>query len=105
MVVSVACTAQGHGTGGLRGTVYCAGAQALPYAQLVVENQATHAKRTVATDSKGEYSVALLPPGIYSITANASGYMAVTTDDAVVTVSETSAVDFHLPMADHGQIE
>ena len=96
MLSAIPAFAQVPGTGGLRGTVFGLGSHSLPNAELVIENQSTHARRITATDNLGEYSVALLVPGVYSITANAAGYASLKAEDAVVVVSETNTVDFHL---------
>lgn len=96
---AIAVSAQGPGTGAVRGTVFDPHMRALPNAQIVIENQATHSKRAATTNRSGEYSVAFLSPGTYSISADASGFTGSSTSSAVIVVSETSTIDFHLGMA------
>lgn len=61
-------------TGGISGTAYDESGGVLPQVEVVVENQNTTAARTTHTDSAGRYSVALLPPGTYKVSAKLTGF-------------------------------
>jgi hypothetical protein len=61
-------------TGEISGTVYDESGGVFPQVEVVVENQNTTAARTTHTDSAGRYSVALLPPGTYKVSAKLTGF-------------------------------
>ncbi|WP_058186853.1 TonB-dependent receptor [Terracidiphilus gabretensis] len=91
--------AQAPGTGAIRGMVFDPAGRALPSAAIVIDNDATHIRRSVVTNGSGEYSVALLPPGNYSAVVRAIGFADAKAAGITIVVSETSTVDFHLTLA------
>src|SRR5215472_10995280 len=61
-------------TATLSGTVVDQAGAVIPDVKIVVLNTATAAKRDVSTNPQGDFSVALLPPGKYSLRAVRSGF-------------------------------
>jgi hypothetical protein len=91
--------AQAPGTGAIRGSVIDPNGHPVSNASVTAENLDTHTRRTAVTDPSGEYSIALLLPGDYKITANADGFADGNAARVVTFVSETSTVNFHLVLA------
>jgi len=99
VILQVALFAQAPGTGAIRGTVFDPVGRPVPNADILIENQATRAQRSVLTDRSGEFSIALLTPGNYTASANATGFANAKASSVAIIVSETSKVDFHLAIA------
>jgi hypothetical protein len=53
-------------------------------------------KRTATTDSEGEYSIALLPPGVYRVEIEASGFAKAFNDEVRLTVGQSLVFDVQL---------
>jgi hypothetical protein len=68
-------------------------------AEVIAVNEATHAARSVTTTSEGVFRVALLPPGMYEISAKGTGFATHTVRAIQVRVSETTSVDVTLTVA------
>lgn len=90
---------QAPGTGALEGAVFDPAGRPIANAEVQVENEATHALRTVATNSAGRFTVSLLPPGNYRSSVEVSGFSREIARGLPVVVSETAMVEFHLQMA------
>src|SRR5678809_404962 len=60
-------TALGQSTTTVQGTVTDSKGAVLPNATVVVRNKSTATERTTQTDSDGNYQVAALPVGLYTI--------------------------------------
>ena len=61
--------------------------------------------RGTVTDAKGEYRLAALPPGVYSVTAAFEGHQPQTIDGVNVTLSGSAAADFMLMPEFSGEME
>jgi outer membrane receptor protein involved in Fe transport len=81
--LSPVASAQSAVTGGIGGTVTDASGAVVPGAQINVVNSGTAAKYSAVTDGQGHYTVGLLAPGAYKITATSAGLKS---DTLVVTV-------------------
>src|SRR4051812_18257340 len=57
----------------IQGTVSDNSGAVVPNAKVTVRNTGTGLERVVQTDSAGDYLVPSLPPGVYSVTIEASG--------------------------------
>jgi len=99
LILQATLFAQAPGTGAIRGTVFDPVGRPLPNVAIVIENLATLAQRSVLTDRSGEYSVALLSPGNYNASVEATGFAKAKASSVAIVVSETSTVDFHLAIA------
>ena len=99
MLLQALLLAQAPGTGAIRGMVFDPAGRSLPSAAIVIENESTRLQRSVSTNSSGEYSVALLPPGSYTATVQATGFADAKATHVSIVVSETSTINFHLSLA------
>src|SRR5205085_10525405 len=68
----------------------------LPNAKVVVRSRATGAERTVQTDSDGNYQVASLQPGAYTIEVQAQGFQTQVVSDLTLEVARTVVQNFQL---------
>src|SRR5919204_812853 len=83
-------------TGSLLGRVVDSTGAVVPNASVTAVNPGTGFTRKVQTDSSGDYHIALLPPGEYTVTVERSGFKK---QAAKVTlqIGANPAVDFTLP--------
>jgi hypothetical protein len=92
--------AQGTGTSGeIRGTVTDPSGATVPKATVTVEDAEKGIRRTVVTETDGEYRVTGLPPASYSVTVETSGFQKEIRKEVVVNVGQTLILDFHLQLA------
>jgi outer membrane receptor protein involved in Fe transport len=83
-------------TGQITGLVSDSSGSVVPNATIKAVNQATHQARTVGSGSDGFYTVPLVNPGVYQVTASISGFSTMVRDSIQVAVDGTSRVDFTL---------
>jgi len=83
-------------TGSITGTVTDPTGAVVPKARIVVINEGTNATRDAETNPDGDYTVALLPPGRYRVTAESLGFRKSIFSDVTVDVDQTMRVDFTL---------
>ena len=92
--------AQGTGTSGeIRGTVTDPTGGTVPKATVTVEDSEKGIRRTVVTETDGEYRMTGLPPSSYSVAVETSGFQKEIRKDVVVNVGQTVILDFHLQLA------
>ncbi|HEY6122504.1 MAG TPA: carboxypeptidase-like regulatory domain-containing protein, partial [Pyrinomonadaceae bacterium] len=85
--LSVVVMAQSQASSGtITGLVTDANGAVVPNASVKAKNKQTGLERTATASGEGLYNIVLLPPGTYTLTAEASGFAAATVDDVVVTV-------------------
>ena len=82
--------AQTAATGQIVGTVFDPSNAAITGADVTVQSSVTNLSRRVSTDAGGGYTVALLPPGVYSMTVSAKGFKTQAIPSVVVNVTETA---------------
>src|ERR1700677_1489337 len=70
--LSLAAHAQTAVTGALSGVVADPTGGVVAKANVVIPDSATHSKVTAATNAEGHYTVGLMKPGLYKITASAA---------------------------------
>ncbi len=68
----------------------------IPSAKVVIKNEATGAERTITTNESGYYVVTGLPPGFYSITAEATGFKKYEVTHNKLDPNSTLSVDANL---------
>jgi len=85
--------AQSQTSGRLSGTVRDEQGAAIPGAEVAVTNQATGEERKVSTDTDGNYFVPLLSSGSYRVTVTANGFKKFVSEDAKVTITETTTIN------------
>src|SRR5437016_6634473 len=84
LLPSLSVLAQGGTTGRIAGTVEDAKGAVIAGAEITVASRATGEERTVIAKSTGDYGVLLLPPGIYQVRIEASGFKQALIDDVRV---------------------
>src|SRR5262245_21128437 len=85
-------------TGGISGVVSDPSGAPLPGATVSVVNNATGQTRVTNTGAEGFFTVPLLQPGSYRVTASLQGFSTLIRDGIKVTVSETARVNMQLPV-------
>ena len=88
--------AQNVSTANLRGTVKNASGTAVEAATVTVRDDAHSLQRATQTDAAGAYLLPLLPPGTYTVTADASGYSKISVANVVLTVGEDAVIPLTL---------
>jgi carboxypeptidase family protein/TonB-dependent receptor-like protein len=83
-------------TGTITGVVSDETGALMPAAAVEATNQATGQTRSAVSGSDGFYTLPLLPPGLYRVSATLSGFAPLTRDRIRVVVSETARVDIRL---------
>jgi outer membrane receptor protein involved in Fe transport len=76
--------AQTATTGALSGSVMDQTGAVVPGATVVVTDTSTDSKLTVVTNAEGRYTVGLLKPGLYKVTASAAGLQSETLQTSVI---------------------
>src|SRR5213078_338822 len=95
--LSICALGQSQTTGRIVGTVQDERGAVIVGAQVTVTSLATAEVRKVTTDTEGNYSALLLPPGTYSVRVVASGF-ALASFHTQIFVTETTRVDVHLAL-------
>jgi hypothetical protein len=90
-------------TGQITGIVVDNQGAAIVGATVTAKNQETALQRTATSSDTGLYSIVLLPPGIYDVSAEATGFAATTVRSIEVTVGRT--VDVKISMGVSGVTE
>ena len=94
LLVSTPVRAQSTAT--LQGTVTDAKGAVIPNATVTVKNKSTSFERTAQTDSDGNYQVAALPVGNYTIEVKVQGFKTQVADQVTVEVAKTVTQNFQL---------
>ncbi len=93
-------TVFGQGTkGNITGTVTATDGALVPNATVIVTDVGTHFTRTVTTDGSGNYVVADLNPGTYSVKIDAPGFSELQNNAINLTAQQTLRIDGHLAVA------
>src|ERR1700674_949677 len=91
-------------TGAIVGTVRDPSGAAIPKAVVTLSNPATGVKQTTATNDAGEYQLAAVPPGRYSIAASATGFGAQVQNEIEIHVQSRPSVDFALKVGNVAEV-
>jgi hypothetical protein len=92
-------SAQDASTGALRGTVSDPTGGRIPDATIVLVNDATGFRYSIASDAEGRFAFELLPPGDYTARATAQGMSPQVTPQVHVAVGGDTEIDFKLQVA------
>lgn len=95
LFTGVAC-AQSKTTGTLTGTVTDQTDASIPGAKITLTNTATGRVFEAMSDERGQYSLPLLPPGVYDLKIDKPGFGSQSRKDVVLTVGEVAVLDFKL---------
>lgn len=88
--------AQTPGTGAIAGNVIDPSGALVPQARVIATSEATRSARPVVSGANGAFRLSLLPPGTYSISAEAPGFATTQIDRVDVVASETATVEIQL---------
>ena len=83
-------------TGNITGTITDPSGAVVRKAHVTVRNEATNATREAQSNDGGDYTVALLPPGRYSVTVESAGFRRSLSRGVILDVDQTVRVDFAL---------
>ena len=83
-------------TGTITGTVTDPSGAVVPKAKVIVRNEGTNATRDAESNEDGDYTVALLPPGRYRVTAESAGFRRSVFHGVILDVDQTVRLDFPL---------
>jgi hypothetical protein len=92
----VSSTALGQSTAMLQGTVTDSKGAVLPNASVNVRNRSTSFERTTKTDNDGNYQIAALPVGIYTVEVKVQGFKTQVADQVTMEVAKTVVQNFQL---------
>ena len=94
MVALVASPLFGVGTTGtIVGTVTDARGGVIAQAKVIVKNSGTNATREVFTNANGEYTAPLLPPGVYEVSVEQTGFRRALVSGVKLEVDQTARID------------
>ncbi|MBA2302475.1 MAG: TonB-dependent receptor [Acidobacteria bacterium] len=86
-------------SGSIAGTVVDASKAVLPGVTVTVVSPVLMGTKTTVTNERGEYFVRLLPPGIYEVRTQLTGFASMSRSGIEVRVGQTAAVDFQMAVA------
>jgi hypothetical protein len=86
----------GQSTATVQGTITDEKGAVVPNATVTVRNKATSFERTTQTDSDGNYQLAALPVGTYSIEAQGNGFKTQVANQVVLEVAKTVVQNFQM---------
>jgi len=84
----------------LSGTVEDQNGAVIPGATVTAVNTATALARHTTTDSGGNYTIPLLPPGTYIVRVEAQGFAPVRVENAVLNIGDRKALQIRLKAGD-----
>lgn len=96
MLATIALAQSQATTGNIEGRVLDPKSAAVPGAMITAVNQDTGFEKTVTTTDEGTFSLVLLPPGVYTVRANANGFTQSDVKDVSVTVGGKTFLDVSL---------
>ncbi|MCC6344874.1 MAG: carboxypeptidase regulatory-like domain-containing protein [Bryobacterales bacterium] len=83
-------------TGSIAGQILDSTASAVPGAEVVVANEATGASFRAVSDETGFYRAPQLEPGVYTVTARATGFRTAVQREIVIRVNDRLRIDLSL---------
>lgn len=104
LILLLAATALAQTTASIQGTVTDQSGAAIANAKVTVKNTALGIERTTQTTSTGAYEIPALPPGIYSVQVQQSGFETQLAKGLVLQVSQNSVQNFGLKVASTTEI-
>lgn len=100
LLFAIASFAQGVGSSGtIRGTVTDSSGAVLPNVNVTIADPDTGFQRNVATDTTGQFQTTGLPPTIYNVTAQRTGFGTQVRKGVTVNVGQTTTSDFKLTVS------
>jgi hypothetical protein len=99
LLTAVAAHAQ-SATATLSGTIADTNGASIPGVQVTIENTGTTLKRQTSTNDEGSFTLPLLPPGKYVVTARRNGFAPVQINDVVLNVGDQKTLRIELKAGD-----
>ncbi len=87
-------------TATLTGTIQDQNGAVVPGVTVTVVNDGTSNTRTSITNDDGSFTVSLLPPGRYTVTARRDGFAAIQVQDVVLNVADNKSLSMQLKVGD-----
>jgi len=91
----------GQTLGSIAGQVRDSSGATIPEAKVTATNTGTNAQRVALSNEAGDYAFPLLPPGIYTVTAERPGFKTLVRSQVEIQVQQNARIDFELQI---GQI-
>ncbi len=91
--------AQGAATGDLHVTVKDQKGNVVTNATVTASEQGKAFERSTTVNSDGEYSLVALPPGVYTVRVDASGFAKATAENVAITVGQKAELPIELSVA------
>src|SRR5215470_16403610 len=85
-------------TASIQGTVRDSSGAAIPTAAILLHNNSTNVETNSLTNGAGEYAIVNILPGSYSLRVSKSGFQSAQQNDITLSVNQTAAYDFMLPV-------
>src|SRR5215831_18446083 len=104
LVLLLAATAFAQTTASIQGTVADQSGAAVVGAKVTVKNAALGIERTTQTNGTGSYEVPALPPGVYSVQVQMTGFETQIAKDLILEVSKDSVQNFGLKVASSNEV-
>jgi len=104
LILLLAATALAQTTASIQGTVTDQSGAAVVGAKVTIKNTALGIERTTHTSSSGSYEVPALPPGIYSVQVEMTGFETHLAKDLVLEVAKNSVQNFGLKVASTSEV-
>jgi len=104
LILLFAATAFAQTTASIQGTVTDQSGAAIVGAKVTIKNTALGIERTTQTSSTGSYEVPALPPGVYTVQVQQSGFETQLAKDLVLEVSKNSVQNFGLKVASTSEV-
>ncbi len=96
-IASISSTLRAQSTTGtIFGSVLDPTGASIPAAKVTLTEVHTNVSQTATTDSKGDYTYAIVNPGDYSVTATATGFKTVTQTNITLSANQNIRVPFSL---------
>ena len=99
LLVLCALPSAAHGqsaTATLSGTVVDQNGAVVPSAEITVENISTALKRQATTNDQGDFTIVLLPPATYTVTAQRTGFAPLRIENVVLNVGDQKSLQIQL---------
>ena len=86
-------------TGSITGQIFDPAGAVVPNATVTATSNSTNVTRTVTSTSAGLYSIAALPPAVYTVVVSASGFQPHTRSNVTLNIAATLSLNFNLVVA------
>src|SRR5437762_1318741 len=103
-ILLITASALAQTTGSIAGRVDDSSGGSLPGVTVEAKSPSLQGSRVAETDLRGEYRLALLPPGLYTVSYKLEGFAPMTRRDVVVSLGKETTLDGALKPATSGEI-